>query len=193
MNFVDACRLLTTPSIRKSAIAEAHELLMKFCKGCETLYGATLLFPNMHLHGHLAECIRDFGPIYSFWLFSFERYNGILASMESNKRQAIEVTFMHGFLERARAGDFVRHCADKVWMNSKSVCFGKLRIILAPPPPPLRDLLPSTHSALKNSSVHQKPSSMRQALSHFRHPPSRRKGQSKNGQFSLCLPPGVLF
>ena len=30
----------------------------------------------MHLHGHIKDCILDFGPVYSFWLFSFKRLNG---------------------------------------------------------------------------------------------------------------------
>lgn len=45
MYFVDACRLLATPSIEKAAISKAHELLMKFCSGCERLYG----LPYCHL------------------------------------------------------------------------------------------------------------------------------------------------
>ena len=38
----------------------------------------------MHLHGHLHECIRDYGPVYSFWCFAFERMNGILGSYHTN-------------------------------------------------------------------------------------------------------------
>ena len=30
----------------------------------------------MHMHTHLKEDILNFGPVYEFWLFSFERYNG---------------------------------------------------------------------------------------------------------------------
>ena len=37
---------------------------------------------NMHLHGHLNECILDVGPLYSSWWFSFECYNGILEKMK---------------------------------------------------------------------------------------------------------------
>ncbi len=29
---------------------------------------------NIHMHAHLVECVREFGPISSFWCFSFERY-----------------------------------------------------------------------------------------------------------------------
>ena len=38
----------------------------------------------MHLHYHLKDCILDFGPVYSFWLFSFERLNGVLGSYRTN-------------------------------------------------------------------------------------------------------------
>ena len=42
--------------------------------------------PNMHLHTHLVECILDFGPMHVFWLYSFERMNGILGSFNTNQR-----------------------------------------------------------------------------------------------------------
>ncbi|OAD68817.1 hypothetical protein PHYBLDRAFT_66923 [Phycomyces blakesleeanus NRRL 1555(-)] len=32
----------------------------------------------MHLHFHLRETVLNFGPVYGYWLFSFERCNGIL-------------------------------------------------------------------------------------------------------------------
>ena len=54
------------------------------CKLFEHLYGTTKCTPNMHLSCHLVECTRDYGPVYSFWCFSFERYNGILGSYHKN-------------------------------------------------------------------------------------------------------------
>ena len=57
---------------------------MEFCKQCEHLYGTECCTPNMHLSCHLVDCIRDYGPVYSFWCFSFERYNGILGSYHKN-------------------------------------------------------------------------------------------------------------
>lgn len=53
---------------------------------------------NLHLHGHLKECIEDYGPVYSFWLFAFERLNGILGSYHTNNRN-ISVQIMHNFLD----------------------------------------------------------------------------------------------
>ena len=40
----------------------------------------------MHLHTRLAECVKDYGSIYGYWLFSFERYNGTLGNFPTNKK-----------------------------------------------------------------------------------------------------------
>lgn len=65
---------------------------MYFCKEVK-LYGKHTVTLNMYHHGHLKECISDYGPIYSFWLFSFERYNEILGSYQ----KSIEVQLMQRF------------------------------------------------------------------------------------------------
>ena len=56
----------------------ADALLLKFCCHFEVIYGLDAVTPNMHLHAHLSDCVNNFGPMSSFWLFSFERFNGIL-------------------------------------------------------------------------------------------------------------------
>ncbi len=38
----------------------------------------------MHLAAHLTDCIRNHGPVYGFWLFAFERMNGIAVSFHTN-------------------------------------------------------------------------------------------------------------
>ena len=43
------------------------------------------------------EILDDFGPVYAFWCFSFERYNGILGSQPNNNR-SIEPQLMSRFL-----------------------------------------------------------------------------------------------
>ena len=71
-SFVMACSFLCAPVITetKAKIGNCH--LLTFCKGIEDLYGNQRVTPNMHLHMHLLDCILDYGPVYSFWLFSFE-------------------------------------------------------------------------------------------------------------------------
>ncbi|GET63404.1 hypothetical protein GLOIN_2v1775288 [Rhizophagus irregularis DAOM 181602=DAOM 197198] len=61
---------------------EAHERLIKIIKLIEEHYGRVKITPNLHLSLHLCDCSNDFGPLYAFWCFSFERMNGILDELE---------------------------------------------------------------------------------------------------------------
>ena len=72
-------------------------MLIQFCQKFEQLYGKLKVKPNMHLHGHLKECVLDYGPIYNFWCFSFECFNGILGSFKTNNR-CIEIQLMRKLL-----------------------------------------------------------------------------------------------
>ena len=51
----------------------------------------------MHMHARLKGCIEDYGPVHSFWVFAFERYNGILESLPNNNR-CIEPQIMQRFI-----------------------------------------------------------------------------------------------
>lgn len=97
-DFVLASRLLSKPSITKEMVILADGLLVRFCKKFQEIYGQDAVTPNMHLHCHLASCVRDFGPMASFWCFSFERMNGVLGDQPNNNR-SIEVQLMHRFMD----------------------------------------------------------------------------------------------
>ena len=71
---------------------------MNFCQSFANLYGPKYCTMNMHLHGHLANCIRDYGPVYSFWCFAFERMNGILGSYPINNHH-ISLQLTRRYLE----------------------------------------------------------------------------------------------
>jgi hypothetical protein len=94
--FVLACRLLSSNVLSDIMIKKADLLLLNFCRRIELLYGKNEITPNMHLHCHLADCVHDYGPIFGFWLFSFERYNGMLGKFPNNQRH-IEVQLMQRF------------------------------------------------------------------------------------------------
>lgn len=83
--------------IRISDVGIAHDLLVQFGREVEKTYGKERITPNMHMHTHLADCTLDYGPIYSFWLFSFERYNGILGNYHTNNK-SIELQVMRKFI-----------------------------------------------------------------------------------------------
>ena len=47
----------------------------------EYVYGAKFITSNIHLALHIPDCCRDYGPVYSFWLFPFERLNGYIGKI----------------------------------------------------------------------------------------------------------------
>jgi hypothetical protein len=79
-HFSQACSILVRRIITLDNLNTAHNHLFELLKLIETNYGETLITPNLHLSLHLNECCRDYGPLYSFWCFSFERMNGILGN-----------------------------------------------------------------------------------------------------------------
>ena len=60
------------------SLDEIHQRLIKLIALIEQNYGRDKITPNLHLSLHLSECSYDYGPLYAFWCFSFERMNGIL-------------------------------------------------------------------------------------------------------------------
>lgn len=102
--FVLSCFHLCSPLITTEELQEGHDYLVRFCKSFENRYGKERVTPNMHLHLHLKQCILDYGPVYSFWLFSFERFNGILGAFQTNNR-SVEIQIMRKFLQKHELRD----------------------------------------------------------------------------------------
>ena len=96
-NFVLACSCLCSTVLTETRALLAHSYLLKFCQSFEQLYGKHRVTPNIHQHTHFVDCVLDYGPVYSFWLCSFERYNGILCEYGTNQR-AVEIQLMRKFL-----------------------------------------------------------------------------------------------
>ena len=98
-NFVLASRILCQKQLSNDEIKLADTMLLQFCNQFfQTLYGPDSVTPNIHLHAHLVDCVVDYGPMSSFWLFSFERFNGILGDEPTNNR-SIEVQLMSRFMQ----------------------------------------------------------------------------------------------
>ena len=97
-HFVLACRRLCQRSLSLDDVTVADALLMHFVKRIKCLYGDSSITPNMHMQCHLSDCVKDCGPLQSFWLFAFERYNGLLGNQPNNNR-AIEIQLINRFLK----------------------------------------------------------------------------------------------
>ena len=96
--FVKACYKFCRRTIAVEDINVGDKLILDFCKKFQQLYGAKYCNINMHLHTHLASCILDFGPVYTFWLFSFERLNGILGAFHTNCHD-VSIQLMRRFVQ----------------------------------------------------------------------------------------------
>ena len=96
-HFVLASRLLCHKHLMSVDVRVADALLLQFCRRTERLYGKEVITPKMHMHSHLRACVEDYGPLHSFWLYAFERYNGILGNFPNNNR-SIEIQLMERFL-----------------------------------------------------------------------------------------------
>ena len=101
-HFVLACRILCSHQITAEQVTLGDALLLHFCKRTERIFGWQHITPNMHMHCHLRSCILDYGPLHGFWLYAFERYNGILGAMPNNNK-SIEVQLMRRFLRESQA------------------------------------------------------------------------------------------
>lgn len=95
--FVQACTILCSRILKKSDLEIAHNYLKQFCIKFIDAYGHEHFTPNMHMHIHLRDCCSDFGSIYGFWCFAFERCNGILGSFQTNNR-CVESQIMKKFI-----------------------------------------------------------------------------------------------
>jgi len=101
--FVNSCTIYCQRSLSRTDIMQAHSLLKIFCNGFKDLYGTYSCVPNMHLMLHIKDCIFEYGSVYSFWCFSFERFNGILGSYHTNN-QSIELQVMKKFVLKCQIG-----------------------------------------------------------------------------------------
>ena len=63
-----------------------------------------LVKPNHHYMTHIIDQIQDFGPVYGFWTYLFERLNKILKSYSVNNHDGgeLEVTFYREFSREVR-------------------------------------------------------------------------------------------
>lgn len=72
--------VLLQPSISDNELNECERKIKKFVYQYEKYYGKTNMTMNVHCLLHLVQCVRDFGPLWTFSMFSFESYNGLLKS-----------------------------------------------------------------------------------------------------------------
>ncbi|KAL7311099.1 hypothetical protein PS15m_012383 [Mucor circinelloides] len=110
-NFLEfhlACRLILQPSLDKEEVSRADRHFLNYNRSFVKLFTAEHSKPYNHLLLHLSQNILDFSSVTHTWCFSYERYNFLLKSIETNKKNHFEKTIMRRFVEKSNSMSFIK-------------------------------------------------------------------------------------
>ncbi|GBB94494.1 hypothetical protein RclHR1_23670004 [Rhizophagus clarus] len=99
---------------------EAFTRLIEMNKLIKQKYGQEKISPNLHLCLHIYECALDYGPLFSFWYYSFKQMNGILSSY-NNSRHNIESELLRIMSENTILQYFLSNCDNDHLFSSLKI------------------------------------------------------------------------
>ena len=88
---------LSSPVFCDDDITSLRRLLDEHHKLFHSVYGKWAVTVNYHVCLHIQDIILDYGPPNSFWCFSYERLNGILAGTPNSNR-SVELDMAERFM-----------------------------------------------------------------------------------------------
>jgi hypothetical protein len=86
MSLVQAIWLACYRTTSESHIASMHTHLQKYLSNLRTLFPDASPRCNQHMALHLADYMRLFGPVHSWWTYPFERVIGVLQQFPTNNK-----------------------------------------------------------------------------------------------------------
>lgn len=101
-------RLLATKQV---SMAQAFAGQTYFAHYCVAMIGlGVILTINHHLAMHFADMIKRFGPVYAWWLFAFERFNGMLEKVKNNGHDGgrVELTLLRNWVQSHLLYDYLQ-------------------------------------------------------------------------------------
>ncbi|PSR72636.1 hypothetical protein PHLCEN_2v11495, partial [Hermanssonia centrifuga] len=101
LNLAAAMKIILARTIAINDIPLAKLRLQNYLRGFHSTH-PELIKPNFHYITHIFNQILDYGPVYGFWTYLFERLNKILKSCSVNNHDGgeLEVTFYREFLRK---------------------------------------------------------------------------------------------
>lgn len=85
-----ALYILLQTSITYEEVDTAEKMLKTFVKEHQKLFGKENMIMNVHLLKHLAESVRELGPLWCHSAFPFERNNGILLQLVNGTTDVLQ-------------------------------------------------------------------------------------------------------
>lgn len=102
-----ACRLFTSWVVTLSDVHRAQVFLQWYCQGLLRL--KVHLKPNHHWSMHYETAFRCYGPAYAWWVFAYERFNGLLSKVNLNNHlNECPPTLMRFWIQMHRLYELVR-------------------------------------------------------------------------------------
>ncbi|KDQ50102.1 hypothetical protein JAAARDRAFT_63386 [Jaapia argillacea MUCL 33604] len=94
----NAVRVLALPKISMAQARIGQEFYTLFC--CRLISLNVHLITNHHMGMHYVDMIKLFGPVYGWWLFGFERFNGMLEKVNHNGHNGrqMELTLLQNWI-----------------------------------------------------------------------------------------------
>ncbi|XP_014298668.1 uncharacterized protein LOC103572023 isoform X5 [Microplitis demolitor] len=88
--------LLNTNTVTNESTEIASNILFKFVRQFETLYGLQFCSINMHIIIHLPQCVRNLGPLWAYVCYYYEDLNGkILKNVHGTRHIDSQVATSH--------------------------------------------------------------------------------------------------
>lgn len=109
--FVYGIYALLGDSISNDSIVLSEVCLTKFVIKLEQLYGISSCKFNAHCLTHLAQCVKDCGPLWATSAFTFESHNHTLINM-FHGTQCVPQQITDTFLLRNKVASLTRSCVD---------------------------------------------------------------------------------
>lgn len=98
MTLCEIVHLLFRPTISERQISMAESKIASLIKSSIQLHSGLHNTWNLHWLSHIPQDIRNYGPVYSFWCFTGERFNKTLKNINHNGHiRQLPGTIMTGF------------------------------------------------------------------------------------------------
>ncbi|KAI0790156.1 hypothetical protein BC629DRAFT_1593292 [Irpex lacteus] len=114
LSLAASLKVILARSIDHIDLPSARENLQQFLDNFKRVH-PDLIKPNFHYVTHIFDQIEDFGPVYGFWTYLFERLNKMLKSYAVNNHGGgeLEVTFMREYHRETRLRTMVSVIANQ--------------------------------------------------------------------------------
>lgn len=110
---------LLQEKITMHEMAHVEDNLKQFVEEYQVYYGETSMTMNVHCLSHLADCVKDLGPLWSQSMFNFESFNGTLKHFGARSNNVINQVIENIIIETTRDEQTEVKCSREFELGDK--------------------------------------------------------------------------